>query len=43
MHPPTPQECPWLTLGNRWIDFATGNAAGLFADDIHPNDTGPRI
>lgn len=31
---------PLLDLGERWIDYATGNAAGLFADKIHPNDAG---
>lgn len=29
-----------LDLGGHWIDYPTGNTAGLFADGIHPNDTG---
>lgn len=34
------QEVPLLDMGARWTDFTTGNARGLFGDDIHPNDAG---
>ncbi len=31
---------PFLDLGERWGGYASGQAAGLFADGIHPNDAG---
>ena len=29
-----------IDMGERWKDFATANALGLFADTIHPGDAG---
>lgn len=31
---------PLLDMGERWKDYATGNAMGLFGDGIHPSDAG---
>lgn len=34
------ENVPLLDLGQRWSNYDTANAAGLFGDGIHPNDAG---
>lgn len=31
---------PLLDMGDRWKDYTTGNAIGMFGDGIHPSDAG---